>query len=121
MDGIPGLLFVAYQGMCGHLVDFPCGAASSLAKTPLTPCRAGRFAVITPALMTGTFADRFRFKPYLIFITLWLIVVYAPWCHWALGLELPLTALSRSELPLRVSSSHVVANRLWIHGVMSVL
>jgi len=31
------------------------------------------FAVITPALMTGAFADRFRFKPYLIFIVLWLL------------------------------------------------
>lgn len=30
------------------------------------------FAVITPALMTGAFADRFRFKPYLIFIAVWL-------------------------------------------------
>ena len=33
----------------------------------------GMFAVITPALMTGAFADRFRFKPYLIFIVLWLL------------------------------------------------
>lgn len=32
----------------------------------------GMFAVITPALMTGAFADRFRFKPYLIFIAVWL-------------------------------------------------
>jgi len=31
------------------------------------------FAVITPALMTGAFADRFRFKPYLFFIVLWLL------------------------------------------------
>eukprot|EP00913_Durusdinium_trenchii_P013251 g12438.t1 len=51
---IPGLLFAGYQGM---------------------------FAVITPALMTGAFADRFRFKPYLIFI----VLVYAPWCHWVWG------------------------------------
>ena len=29
--------------------------------------------MITPALMTGAFADRFRFKPYLIFILLWLL------------------------------------------------
>ena len=41
--------------------------------------------MITPALMTGAFADRFRFKPYLIFILLWLLLVYCPWCHWLWG------------------------------------
>jgi Amt family ammonium transporter len=45
----------------------------------------GMFAVITPALMTGAFADRFRFKPYLLFIILWLVLVYAPFCHWVWG------------------------------------
>lgn len=55
---IPGALFMVYQGM---------------------------FAVITPALMTGAFADRFRFKPYVIFIVLWLLLVYCPWCHWLWG------------------------------------
>lgn len=39
------------------------------------------FAVITPILMTGTFADRMRFGPYLIFLCLWSILVYYPWCH----------------------------------------
>eukprot|EP00913_Durusdinium_trenchii_P030731 g28784.t1 len=58
LSSIPGLLFMAYQGM---------------------------FAVITPALMTGAFADRFRFKPYLFFIVLWLLFVYCPWCHWLWG------------------------------------
>merc|ERR1740138_90473 len=56
--GIPGLLFAMYQGM---------------------------FAVITPALMTGAFADRFRFKPYIVFIIIWLVLVYAPFCHWVWG------------------------------------
>eukprot|EP00440_Ansanella_granifera_P005857 gb/GFBE01006352.1/.p1 GENE.gb/GFBE01006352.1/~~gb/GFBE01006352.1/.p1 ORF type:complete len:446 (+),score=97.34 gb/GFBE01006352.1/:1-1338(+) len=39
------------------------------------------FAIITPILMTGTFADRMRYLPYLIFIVLWSILVYYPWCH----------------------------------------
>jgi len=56
--GIPHLLFAGYQGM---------------------------FAVITPALMTGCFADRFRFGPWLVFVTLWMILVYAPFCHWVWG------------------------------------
>ena len=43
------------------------------------------FAVITPALMTGAFADRLRFAPYLLFISLWIVLVYAPFCHWIWG------------------------------------
>lgn len=43
------------------------------------------FAVITPALMTGAFADRLRFAPYLVFISVWIIIVYAPFCHWVWG------------------------------------
>lgn len=56
--GIPGILFAGYQCM---------------------------FAVITPPLMTGAFADRFRFKPYLLFVMAWLVIVYAPVCHWIWG------------------------------------
>ena len=56
--GVPTLVFAGYQGM---------------------------FAVITPALMTGAFADRLRFLPYLVFIALWLCLVYAPFCHWIWG------------------------------------
>merc|ERR1719163_1949388 len=55
---IPGLVFAGYRGM---------------------------FAVITPALMTGAFADRMRFGPYLFFIAVWLILVYCPFCHWIWG------------------------------------
>ena len=43
------------------------------------------FAVITPALMTGAFADRVMFKPYLLFIFLWIHLVYYPFCHWIWG------------------------------------
>lgn len=43
------------------------------------------FAVITPALMTGAFADRVMFKPYLLFILLWIHLVYYPFCHWIWG------------------------------------
>eukprot|EP00405_Crypthecodinium_cohnii_P027601 CAMPEP_0206502262 /NCGR_PEP_ID=MMETSP0324_2-20121206/53884_1 /ASSEMBLY_ACC=CAM_ASM_000836 /TAXON_ID=2866 /ORGANISM="Crypthecodinium cohnii, Strain Seligo" /LENGTH=494 /DNA_ID=CAMNT_0053990405 /DNA_START=6 /DNA_END=1490 /DNA_ORIENTATION=+ len=55
---IPGLLFGFYQCM---------------------------FAVITPALMTGAFADRMRYKAWLLFLILWLMLVYAPWCHMVWG------------------------------------
>ena len=43
------------------------------------------FAVITPALMTGAFADRVMFKPSLLFIFLWIHLVYYPFCHWIWG------------------------------------
>jgi ammonium transporter, Amt family len=40
------------------------------------------FAIITPALITGAFADRVNFKPYLIFLVVWSILVYIPFVHW---------------------------------------
>ena len=40
-----------------------------------------KFAVITPALITGAFAERIRFNSYLIFITLFVLLVYAPLAH----------------------------------------
>merc|ERR1719171_2363836 len=58
VEGIPGLVFAGYQGM---------------------------FAVITPALMTGCFEGRIRFAPYLLFISLWLLLVYCPLCHMVWG------------------------------------
>jgi len=41
----------------------------------------GTFAIITPALIVGAFAERMRFSAVLIFSSLWLILVYAPICH----------------------------------------
>ncbi len=43
------------------------------------------FAIITPALITGAFAERFKFKSYLIFLVVWLTVVYCPVAHWVWG------------------------------------
>ena len=43
------------------------------------------FAIITPALMIGAFAERMRFGPYLAFIGLWMVVVYAPLAHMVWG------------------------------------
>jgi Amt family ammonium transporter len=55
---IPHLLFMAYQAT---------------------------FAIITAALVSGAIVERMRFGPYLAFITLWSLVVYAPVCHWVWG------------------------------------
>jgi len=57
-DTIPMLVFVAYQMM---------------------------FAIITPALITGAFANRVTFKAYMIFLTLWLLLVYFPFVHMIWG------------------------------------
>ncbi|MBU4263665.1 MAG: ammonium transporter [Proteobacteria bacterium] len=43
------------------------------------------FAIITPALITGAFAERMRFGPFLIFSLAWAILVYNPVCHWIWG------------------------------------
>lgn len=42
----------------------------------------GKFAIITPALIAGAFAERVNFKAYCFFITLWGLIVYNPLCHW---------------------------------------
>ena len=43
------------------------------------------FAIITPALIIGGFAERIRFSALLLFSTAWLLLVYAPICHWVWG------------------------------------
>jgi Amt family ammonium transporter len=55
---IPHLLFMAYQGT---------------------------FAIITAALISGAIVERMRFGPYLAFLTLWSLLVYAPVAHWVWG------------------------------------
>lgn len=43
------------------------------------------FAVITPGLITGAFAERMKFSAYVLFTLLWATLVYAPVCHWVWG------------------------------------
>ncbi len=42
----------------------------------------GMFAIITPALITGAFAERIKFSAFVIFTVLWVTIVYAPVAHW---------------------------------------
>jgi len=56
---IPHLLFMVYQMM---------------------------FAIITPALITGAFAERMKFSTYVVFTLLWATLVYDPVCHWVWGM-----------------------------------
>ncbi|MBK7580879.1 MAG: ammonium transporter [Myxococcales bacterium] len=55
---IPHLLFMAYQMM---------------------------FAIITPALISGAYAERVKFSTYAVFTLLWSVLIYAPLCHWVWG------------------------------------
>ncbi len=43
------------------------------------------FAIITPALITGAFADRMKFSSMVIFLSIWMLAVYAPITHWVWG------------------------------------
>jgi ammonium transporter, Amt family len=43
------------------------------------------FAIITPALICGAYADRMKFSSLLVFLGAWLLIVYAPICHWVWG------------------------------------
>ena len=43
------------------------------------------FAVITPALITGAFAERVRFSSFVVFSVAWAVLVYNPVCHWVWG------------------------------------
>ena len=47
--------------------------------------RQSTFAVITAAIITGSIAERMRFGPLLIFISIWHLLVYCPLCHWEWG------------------------------------
>jgi Amt family ammonium transporter len=43
------------------------------------------FAIITPALIVGAFAERMKFSAMLLFMAVWVTIVYAPICHWVWG------------------------------------
>jgi Amt family ammonium transporter len=48
-------------------------------------CYQGTFAIITAALISGAIVERMRFSAYVLFISLWALVVYAPIAHWVWG------------------------------------
>ncbi len=70
MNGVGGAPNADYAGTIPHdlFMTFQC-----------------MFAVITPALISGAFAERMKFKAYLLFIVLWSLLVYSPLAHWVWG------------------------------------
>ena len=78
---IGGLDYVGLAGVGMDEVNSPAANLPHLAFM-IFQCM---FAVITPALITGAFAERLKFSSFLIFSTLWLILVYCPMAHWVWG------------------------------------
>ena len=60
---------------------FPVHGVGGILGTLLAGIFQMTFAIITPALIVGGFAERMRFSAMLIFSTIWLVAVYAPVCH----------------------------------------
>ena len=82
-------------GFVGNLEWFALSGVSATEAGPYSdtiPHQAfmifqGMFAMITPAVVIGGFAERMRFSSFLVFIVIWLTVVYAPLAHWVWGAD----------------------------------
>jgi Amt family ammonium transporter len=66
-------------------VDPPAGFSTALIPHALFMCFQGTFCIITAALISGAIVERMRFSAYVLFITLWSMVVYGPIAHWVWG------------------------------------
>ena len=74
----------------GIVSDIAKGIGNPNSLAPTIPetvymCFQMTFAIITPALIAGAFAERMKFSAMLWFIGLWAILVYAPIAHWVWG------------------------------------
>lgn len=77
---IGGLEFVGLKGILGTR----CAAAMTIPAILFVTYQA-TFAIITPALISGTFAERMRFPAFALFVLLWSVLIYAPVAHWVWG------------------------------------
>ncbi|MBD47486.1 MAG: ammonia channel protein [Dehalococcoidia bacterium] len=83
----------SWEGIIGSLEWFGLQGVSATATGPYSdtiPHQAfmifqAKFAIITPALIAGAFAERIKFKAFVLFIILWSTLVYAPAAHWMWG------------------------------------
>jgi Amt family ammonium transporter len=76
---IGGLNFVGFQGVGAEPLEGMTIPHMLFAAFQMM------FAIITPALITGAFVERVRFKTFLIFSLLWATLIYDPVCHWVWG------------------------------------
>ena len=77
----------AFWGGFGKLFLAGMGVESMTGTIPETVFMTFQmtFAIITPALIVGAFAERMKFSALLLFMGVWLTIVYAPVCHWVWG------------------------------------
>lgn len=80
--GVHGLIGFGAFFMSGIGPDTESSVASGVPETVFFMFQM-TFAIITPALIVGSFAERMRFAAVLWFTGLWVLLVYAPVCHWA--------------------------------------
>lgn len=78
---IGGLNFVGFNGVNA----LPNADYSTTIPQSLFAAFQMMFAIITPALITGAFVERIKFKSFLLFSLLWATLVYDPLCHWVWG------------------------------------
>jgi ammonium transporter, Amt family len=78
-------------GVIGSLEYFMANGVGAAVKEGLTIPHSlfmsfqGMFFIITPALISGAFAERMKFSTFIVFTLLWMTFVYAPICHWVWG------------------------------------
>jgi ammonium transporter, Amt family len=75
---------LAWMGLKGVGVAPNADYAATIPQTAFMIFQA-MFAIITPALIIGAFAERMKFGPFCIFSILWAFLVYDPVCHWVWG------------------------------------
>jgi len=78
------------------------------------------FAVITPALITGAFAERVKFSAFLVFIVLWATFIYDPLAHWVWGVKGVLRELGALDFAggtvVHISSGASALVAAWMFG-----
>ncbi|HMK34309.1 MAG TPA: ammonium transporter [Desulfomonilaceae bacterium] len=78
-------------GVIGNLSYFMGNGVGAAVKEGLTIPHSvfmmfqAMFVIITPALISGAFAERMKFSSFVVFMVAWITLVYAPVCHWVWG------------------------------------
>jgi Amt family ammonium transporter len=85
--GLLGTLHFAGLGHLGQAVPGFRGAKAQTIPPVAFVIFQMMFAIITPALLTGSGADRMKFGAFLIFVVAWSVLVYAPVAHWVFSPE----------------------------------
>ena len=75
---------LSYLGLSGVSATQPGPHADNMPHQAFMMFQ-GMFAIITPALVTGAFAERMKFGSYVLFVVLWVTIVYVPVAHWVWG------------------------------------